>query len=67
MMDNMYKLKMAEYNISPFPEDPTVTMAYVPYQNFGKTYEPAQGLENGTMFLDLNKPFQGKCGGDKNG
>lgn len=67
MMDNMYKLKLAEYNIPPLPEDPTVAMAYVPYQNFGKTYEPAQGLENGTMFLDLNKPFKGTCGGDQNG
>ena len=49
---------------SLLPKDPVVAMAYVPFQQFDSpTYSPLQGLESGTMFPVLNKPFYGKkCG-----
>ena len=34
-------------------------MAYVPWQVWEKTYEPAEGLKNGTIFPCLNLPFSG--------
>lgn len=52
-----------EYGISPFPDNPTEAMAYVPYQNAVKTYSPEQGLCIGTMFPCLDKPFKGCIGG----
>ncbi|QOV20953.1 spore coat associated protein CotJA [Blautia liquoris] len=40
-----------------------VAMGYVPMTRFGKTFDPAAGLQNGTIFPDLCKPFCGKGGG----
>ncbi len=34
-------------------------MAYVPWQAWEKTYEPEEGLINGTLFPCLNLPFLG--------
>jgi hypothetical protein len=42
------------------PKDATVTMSYVPLQLTIETYEGEQGLDNGTIFPDLNKPFKGR-------
>lgn len=42
--------------INGFP----LAMAYVPMQKFQKLYSPEKGLENGTLFEELNLPF---CGG----
>lgn len=42
------------------PEDAAVTMAYVPLQLEVITYEDEKGLENGTIFPALNKPFSGR-------
>lgn len=39
-----------------------LTMAYVPWQRFECTYEPVQGLHEGTIFPELNKPFYGRRG-----
>ena len=39
-----------------------LTMAYVPWQNFECTYEPAQALQTGTIFPELDKPFYGRRG-----
>ena len=46
------------------PKRTSEAMAYVPFQQFDSpTYSPLQGLESGTMFPVLNKPFYGKkCG-----
>ena len=35
-------------------------MAYVPYQCWGKVYEPGVGFERGTIFPELDKPFIGE-------
>lgn len=60
-MDNdIMKMKLPEYGITPLPENPVPAMAYVPYQNCDKLYSADHGLVSGTMFPALNKPF--KCG-----
>ncbi len=45
------------------PEDATVTMAYVPLQLEIITYGNDEGLDNGTIFPALNKPFMGRMVG----
>ena len=39
-----------------------IAMGYVPWQNFGCTYEPMEGLQAGTIFPELEKPFYGRRG-----
>lgn len=39
----------------------TPGMAYVPWQNFTRTYDPKKALQAGTIFPELDKPFTGKC------
>ncbi len=58
--NDIYKLKMPEYGISPLPKDTVPAMAYVPYQNDDKLYSADNGLAVGTMFPVLDKPF--RCG-----
>ncbi len=55
--------KQREYQISPLPCNTVEAMAYVPYQNAEKIYNPEQGLCNGTIFPKLDKPFEGYFGG----
>lgn len=45
--------------ITALPKDPTVTMAYVPFQLNRETYNDMKALEEGTLFPVLNKPFLG--------
>lgn len=45
----------------PIPPDATVTMAYIPFQQMGETYDEETALRCGTLFPELNKPFYGKC------
>ncbi len=42
------------------PADATVTMSYVPLQLELITYDEEKGLDNGTIFPALNKPFLGR-------
>ncbi len=69
MNKNIFDIKAKEYGISSLPEDPVVTMAYIPYQlekNL-EVYSAEQGICSGTMFPELNKPFKPcSCGGNKN-
>lgn len=48
------------------PKDPIagmpVAMAYVPWQEWRNLYDARQGFCCGTIFEDLNKPFQGMGG-----
>ena len=39
-----------------------LAMAYVPWQQFGCTYEPEQALQAGTIFPELDLPFYGRRG-----
>lgn len=45
-----------------FPEHMPPAMAYVPWQHWKEIYEPCRALENGTIFMELDKPFLGKGG-----
>ena len=45
-----------------FPSDMPVAMAYVPWQKWQDLYDPYKGLERGTIFKELDKPFLGKGG-----
>lgn len=51
-------------NTSCYPTAPVdemaLTMAYVPWQQFSETYEPAKALKAGTIFPELDKPFFGR-------
>ena len=40
----------------------SLAMVYSPYQHFQEVYDPREGLCNGTIFSDLDKPFCPKCG-----
>ncbi len=42
------------------PENPVVTMAYVPFQLDKTAYSPERALMEGTLFTTLNKPFHGR-------
>lgn len=54
--------KAKPFGRTPLDELP-LTMAYVPFQKLGSTYEQSEGLQNGTLFPELCKPFYGnKCG-----
>ena len=44
---------MERENIDQFP----VTMAYVPWQRWHDTYDLCKGLNAGTIFPELDKPF----------
>jgi hypothetical protein len=46
-------------NRRPFPPETPEAMAYVPFQQLKTTYDPEKGLQNGTIFPELNKPFLG--------
>ena len=39
-----------------------LAMGYIPWQNFGCTYEAMEGLRAGTIFPELDKPFYGRRG-----
>ena len=45
-----------------FPKDMPPAMAYVPWQKWQDLYEPAKGLQHGTIFAELDKPFLWKGG-----
>lgn len=64
----VFETIMADYGLSPLPNDTVEAMAYVPFQQHNsKTYSPAQALEVGTVYPVLDKPFYGsKCWGGKN-
>lgn len=40
-----------------------LAIAYVPWQEWGQTFELEKALQCGTIFPELSKPFCGKRGG----
>ena len=50
-------------SMSRFPKNTPLTMAYVPIQQWGDTYDDDKALSRGTLFPDLDLPFSG--GGDR--
>ena len=53
-------LPRPDYNgdMSAFPSDTPLAMAYVPFQKWGDTKSPEDALECGTLFSDLVYPFE---------
>lgn len=50
-----------ENDCSVFTTQPiSLAMAYVPYQQWRKLYEPSIGFKRGTIFAELDKPFLGE-------
>ena len=43
-------------------QDMPIAMAYVPWQEWSNIYEVQKGFRRGTIFEELDKPFQGKGG-----
>lgn len=41
-----------------FPAQTPLAMAYVPYQEFEDLYDASAALQNGTLFKNLNFPFE---------
>lgn len=49
------------YSVDTVNSNP-LAMAYVPWQYWQQPVEPCEGLERGTIFAELDKPFLGgKC------
>ena len=52
---------MQEYKFEQILDRGEVTMAYVPWQHLTCIYENLdEALMNGTIFPELNKPFEGR-------
>lgn len=56
-MDIIKELQNADFFIRPLPEKTVEAMAYVPFQNASRLYSPEHGIQTGTLFPELNKPF----------
>lgn len=59
MEDNSMGMQPHKHVVSALPEEPVVAMAYVPFQNPVVIYSAEQGLQRGTLFPCLDKPFCG--------
>lgn len=46
--------------VGEFPTHTPIAMAYVPFQQWEKTYDDAVALSRGTIFPSLDKPFLGE-------
>lgn len=47
-------------DMTAFPAQVSVGMAYVPYQVWQNVYDPQVAIERGTIFEELDKPFIGE-------
>ena len=48
-------------NMPFMPENPRLGFAYVPFQKFENMYSMKDGLKQGTIFKELNIPFEQYC------
>lgn len=46
-------------SIQRFPKNTPLAMAYVPFQQWGETYDDDKALSSGTLFPELDLPFTG--------
>lgn len=53
-------LAVYDGDIAPFPEEFSYAMAYVPYQPLEVYSDFAYGFERGTIFPNLDKPWEVK-------
>ena len=52
---------------APSAQQPALAMSYVPMQALKNAYAPEEELYAGTLFPELDKPFQGGEGGAARG
>ena len=52
---------------TPHCEYPSLAMVYAPVQRWHKLYDADTALSYGTLFSELNKPFEGDKGNGKGG
>ncbi len=60
MFENMRTKQENEFennNMSRFPANTPLAMAYVPMQQWGETYNLEKGFQKGTIFPELDFPF----------
>lgn len=65
MADSVARLSGMEHNehhcvTTALPDDPQVVMAYIPFQLDKTAYSPEKGLDEGSLFTTLNRPFYGR-------
>jgi hypothetical protein len=63
MMRDMYwdeKSMKRDKDCGEMPSNLPLGISYVPMQIFRKLYEPAVGLERGTLFQELDLPYIGE-------
>lgn len=49
-------------NMSRFPQNAPLAMAYVPFQEWGEVYTDEEAFPTGTLFPELNFPFRRGAG-----
>ena len=62
--NNFYQPPMNNENYSEIPRFPNKTplaMAYVPFQQWEELYDADKALNRGTLFPELDLPFEGDC------
>ena len=47
--------------MTAFPANTPLGMAYVPFQRWGEVYPEDEAFSRGTMFPQLDFPFEGGC------
>jgi len=55
---SMFESTRQEMPSKVFPENTPLAMAYVPMQQWGKTYSVEKGFDKGTVFPELDLPFE---------
>ncbi|MCI5904537.1 MAG: spore coat associated protein CotJA [Oscillospiraceae bacterium] len=48
-----------DMDMSKFPAETPLAMCYVPFQSYGEVYTENKALERGTVFPNLDFPFEG--------
>lgn len=56
--DDMNTQRAMAENPTPFPMETPLAMAYIYFQQWGETSNPEIALKRGTLFPDLDKPFE---------
>lgn len=56
--DNSMNAYAGTGSMSRFPEETPLGMAYVPMQQWSEVYDEAEAFSVGTLFPELNLPFE---------
>lgn len=56
--DSKEQSEVVLQNPTPFPKETPLAMSYIYFQQWGETSTPETALKRGTLFPDLDKPFE---------